>query len=480
MSQIKKKFIGADQVSGDKILLDNAQGIRSKKFNSAQVVEVIKLNAEDKLELVQPPVIRTGPSTTVEVADKPYVTQAISDLNVSALEGRVSDIENAKGQANGYASLGSDGKLPSAQIPSLAISDVYVVDTMLERNTLHLPPQSKNINVGDVVKVLNTDQSPALPRTYICNQLGTIGEPLYVEIESGSDVDSVNGQTGNVVLTTDNIAEGTSNKYYTDARFDTRLANKTTDNLVEGSNNFYYSDARFSGTLATKTTDNLNEGGVNLYYTNDRFDARLSEKNTNNLNEGANLYFTEERARAAAVADSISDAVTNIAPSQNAVYDALALKLNTAGGSVSGDITMTGGATVKGLPAAPSDDGEAASKKYVDDQIDAIPAADLSSYATKSAVNAIVIPVLSYDAIELTSGQASAKQVTLTATPSANSPVMISVDGIMLRPRTIVNGSPVGDFTRSGAVVDFTNCVPALEAGDLLQIYYMVDTNPAI
>ncbi|MEK6626258.1 MAG: hypothetical protein AABY86_14905 [Bdellovibrionota bacterium] len=42
--------------------------------------------------------------------------------------------------------------------------------------------------------------------------------------------------------------------------------------------------------------------------------------------ENTNLYFTDTRARTAAVADSITDAITNIAPSQNAVFDALALK----------------------------------------------------------------------------------------------------------------------------------------------------------
>lgn len=47
---------------------------------------------------------------------------------------------------------------------------------------------------------------------------------------------------------------------------------------------------------------------------------------TTNLPEGTNLYFTEARARTAAVADAITDGVTNIAPSQNAVFDALALR----------------------------------------------------------------------------------------------------------------------------------------------------------
>ena len=44
---------------------------------------------------------------------------------------------------------------------------------------------------------------------------------------------------------------------------------------------------------------------------------------TSTLPEGTNLYFTDARARTAAVQDAITDGVTNIAPSQNAVFDAL-------------------------------------------------------------------------------------------------------------------------------------------------------------
>lgn len=378
MSQFKKKFIGANQVSGDKILLDNAQAIRSKKFNSEDVVEIIKLNAQDKLELVQPPVIRTGPSTTVEVADKP---------SVDTLSGRVTAIENAKGAVNGYASLDAGGKIPSTQIPPIAITDVYVVATIAARDALQ-------VQTGDVAKV--TDSGNGRPRTYIYDG------SQWREIEPSSDVVSVNNKIGAVTLTTSDI------------------------------------------------------------------------------NEGTNLYFTQERAKSAVVSDSVTDGVTDVAPSQNAVYDALALKLNTSGGSVSGNITLTGGATVKGLPDVPAADGDAASKKYVVDSIAAIPVPNLTNYATKTAVNTITIPVLSHEVIKITSAQETTKQVVLASTPSAGLPIMIAVDGIMLRPLKTVDGSPVGDFTVSGSTVDFTNCDPALAAGDLLQIYYMVDTHPAL
>lgn len=52
-----------------------------------------------------------------------------------------------------------------------------------------------------------------------------------------------------------------------------------------------------------------------------------SPGSTDAVTEGAtNLYFTTARAKAAAVADTITDAVTDVAPSQNAVFDALAGK----------------------------------------------------------------------------------------------------------------------------------------------------------
>lgn len=51
---------------------------------------------------------------------------------------------------------------------------------------------------------------------------------------------------------------------------------------------------------------------------------------TTNVSEGINLYYTDTKARTATVVDVITDGVTNIAPSQNAVFDALALKFNTA------------------------------------------------------------------------------------------------------------------------------------------------------
>lgn len=81
---------------------------------------------------------------------------------------------------------------------------------------------------------------------------------------------------GNIIsaLTTTNISEG-SNLYWTNSRFDTRLATKTTTDLAEGTN-LYWTNSRFDTRFGLKTTDNLTEGSTNLYYTNARARGAIS------------------------------------------------------------------------------------------------------------------------------------------------------------------------------------------------------------
>lgn len=79
-------------------------------------------------------------------------------------------------------------------------------------------------------------------------------------------INSNNLVLGNsLTLDTDDIAEGSNNRYYTTQRinadFDVRLATKTTDNLQEGSSNLYFTTARANSAIDNKVTksfvDNL-------------------------------------------------------------------------------------------------------------------------------------------------------------------------------------------------------------------------------
>jgi hypothetical protein len=78
------------------------------------------------------------------------------------------------------------------------------------------------------------------------------------------------------------------------------------------------------------SSDELSAGSINKFYTSTLFNSDLATKTTSDLAEGTALYHTDTRARTAAVADSITSGITNIAPSQNAVFNALSLKLDTS------------------------------------------------------------------------------------------------------------------------------------------------------
>ena len=81
---------------------------------------------------------------------------------------------------------------------------------------------------------------------------------------------------------TDDLSEGSTNLYYTDARVDANFATKTTTDLTEGTN-LYYTDARVDANIATKTTDDITEGSTNLYYTDARVNTFLGSGNAGNI-----------------------------------------------------------------------------------------------------------------------------------------------------------------------------------------------------
>lgn len=105
-------------------------------------------------------------------------------------------LKSEKGQPNGYAELDGAGKVPAAQLPS------YVDDVLEYANLAAFPVTGET---GKIYVALDTG------KTYRWS--GSI----YVEI-SASEVNSVNGQTGVVVLDTDDVSEGTTNKYFTAQR----------------------------------------------------------------------------------------------------------------------------------------------------------------------------------------------------------------------------------------------------------------------
>ena len=113
-------------------------------------------------------------------------------------------------------------------------------------------------------------------------------------------VSSVNGQTGVVVLDTDDISQGATNLYYATSLFNTDFATKDTDDLTEGATNLYFTSARFDTDFASKTTTDLAEG-TNLYYTTARFNTDFGNSNIGSLN---NVNITSVADNQALIYDS--------------------------------------------------------------------------------------------------------------------------------------------------------------------------------
>lgn len=198
MSQIKKKFLKDGSVDGAKILFLNEQALKGRNAADTADISLFKVNAFDRLEFLTLPQVSSDPVLADDVVRKSHLDTEISGVegDVSALAGRVEDLEEALAQPNGIATLDSNGLVPTSQLPSY-------VDDVLEFASLAAFPDPGQ--TGKIYIALDTN------KTY------RWGGSVYVQITSGA-VDSVNGQTGIVSLDSEDVAESGDARYYTAAR----------------------------------------------------------------------------------------------------------------------------------------------------------------------------------------------------------------------------------------------------------------------
>jgi hypothetical protein len=153
-----------------------------------------------------------------------------------------------KGAASGVATLNAAGKLSNSQVPAIAITETFVVADIDARDALVIGEDDGEVQEGDVAIVTDASDDPnveAGAASYIYD--GSVWQLLKTPTSS---VQSVNGETGVVVLDTDDIDEGSSNLYYTSTRFDNDFGTKDTGDLAEGSN-LYFTEARVLATVLT-------------------------------------------------------------------------------------------------------------------------------------------------------------------------------------------------------------------------------------
>lgn len=173
-----------------------------------------------------------GTYTKVTVNSKGIVTGVANvgaaDMPSGIPVAKISGLGSAATKNTGTASgnipvLGSDGKLDTAVLPALAITDTFTATS--KADMLKLTAQTGDVCVissgGDKGSYILTKDDPTTAANW---QLLT---------PPADAVTSVNGKTGVVTLTTANIAEG-SNLYWTQARFDTAFAAKNSTQLKDG------------------------------------------------------------------------------------------------------------------------------------------------------------------------------------------------------------------------------------------------------
>lgn len=130
----------------------------------------------------------------------------------AVLDSSVLQFKSEKGQNNGYASLDANGRVPVAQLPSSVFT--YEGNWNAATNTPTL--QAGTGDNGQVyrVSVSGTTSVPSgVATTYNVGDLVIYDGSVWQKSDSLDAVESVNGQTGVVVLDTDDISEGSTNLY---------------------------------------------------------------------------------------------------------------------------------------------------------------------------------------------------------------------------------------------------------------------------
>ena len=259
---------------------------------------------------------QSGDYTTTDVTEGTnlYFTNARADARISAADiGTLNNVTITSVQDNdaliydSATSLWKNEPIPSAPVTSVfgrtgtvtAQTGDYTTSQVNEGTNLYFTDaradaRIASASIGDLANVTIT--SVADNQALIYDSATSLWKN---EALPSAPVDSVNGATGVVVLTTSDIAEGT-NLYYTTTRFNTDFASKNTDDLTEGSTNLYFTSARFDTDFAGKTTSDLSEG-TNLYFTNARADARISAADIGDLN---NVTITSVADNQALIYDS--------------------------------------------------------------------------------------------------------------------------------------------------------------------------------
>lgn len=182
-----------------------------------------------------------------------YLT-SITSTNITTALGYTPENLANKGAANGYASLDGSGKVPASQLPS------YVDDVLEYANLAALPA---------------TGETGKLYLTLDNNKVYRWSGSAYLEIVASPS-------------STDSVAEGSTNLYFTNARARGSISATAVTGLSYDSTTGVLSLAGIPNNSLTNSSITINGTSISL--------GSSGSITTTNITEGTNLYFTNTRA----------------------------------------------------------------------------------------------------------------------------------------------------------------------------------------
>ena len=164
--------------------------------------------------------------------------------------------------------------VPTAnEVYDLGTSSNRFNDLYLSGSTINLGTTKISINSNDEVDFTDSANS-SIKRKLVVDEIHLGDGDDAVVLKKGSDGRfqsktqnrSSKAESNNKVDLDDNnsddLSEGSTNLYYTDARVNTVLATKDSDDTKEGSTNLYYTDARANAAIDAKLTGDITLGNV--------------------------------------------------------------------------------------------------------------------------------------------------------------------------------------------------------------------------
>ena len=199
------------------VTLNGSQTLTNKTINASQLVDGSVSNAKlanSSLTLAGDSGTQTlslGDTSTFSGGDGIDTIAQSTDTLVISVDDAFVEVVSRKGQSNGYASLDSNGRVPSSQLPSSAFEYKGNWDAATNNPTLAAGAG----DAGDMYRV-SVAGSQNLGNGLVTFDVGDMvlyNGATWDKIDNTEAVTSVNGQTGAVSLNSDNIAEGSTNLY---------------------------------------------------------------------------------------------------------------------------------------------------------------------------------------------------------------------------------------------------------------------------